>query len=88
MWQPIETAPRDGTEFQAWCRSTDPKEISRNVQLFGNNDGWWEPRARINPVTEAPEIWTRTDYDCEGWEVENRLICWMPLPTPPTEETK
>lgn len=65
-WEPIESAPRDGTEFQAWM-------------------GYWEPRCRINPDTEAFEIWGRVDYDQDGWDTYLHLAPthWMPLPEPP-----
>jgi hypothetical protein len=75
-WQPIETAPKDGSEFQAWAGSYD--------------GGWWEPKARINPESERVELWQRVDYDQDGWEAENgddwNVTHWMPLPTPPTGE--
>lgn len=50
-WQPIDTAPRDGTSFQAWVVRED------------TDFGFWEPRVRFNPDCEAFEIWGRTDYD-------------------------
>jgi hypothetical protein len=72
-WQPIETAPKDGSEFQAWGAE--------------HGRGWWEPRARVNPESAALETWGRVDYDWEDWEAEHRLTHWQPqpLPPPPTE---
>lgn len=67
-WRPIETAPKDGTEFQAW------------VDKYG-----WEPKARVNPETEAVELWGRTDYDQDGWDVYFHMTVthWMPTPEGP-----
>jgi hypothetical protein len=71
-WQPIETAPKDGSEFQAWL-------VTDKV------DGFWEPKARFDPESEAFELWGRTDYDQEGWDIYPDLkpTHWMPLPAPP-----
>lgn len=76
-WQDIATAPKDGTEFQAWVTSETPR---------GNKQAWWEPKARINPGSEAIELWGRVDYDQDGWEMYSHVTVthWMPLPEAPT----
>jgi hypothetical protein len=73
-WQPIETAPKDGTEFQAWAEHA--------------SGGVWLPQCRINPDNGAFEIWGRVDYDIDGWDLIPHLIetHWMPLPEPPRAE--
>ena len=69
-WQPIETAPRDGTEFQA-----------RSI-LKGCVDH--DTRARFNPDTGEYEVWV--DYDHIGWcEINGRPLDWQPLPAPPKD---
>lgn len=72
-WQRIETAPRDGSEFQAWVASAD--------------HGGWEPRCRINPETEGFEIWGRVDYDEDGWDTYLHLTPthWLPQPASPPQ---
>lgn len=55
-WQPIETAPMDGSEFQAWIRSAH----------FAT--GWWEPRCRFN-ADGAFQVWQRVDYDQDGFDM-------------------
>lgn len=79
-WKPIDTAPRDGTEFQGWVRNPEP-EIEGHI-------GFWVPRCRINPESDAFEMFGRIDYDCEDWAtIASWLVidAWMPLPSPPQE---
>ncbi|MEO1564138.1 MAG: hypothetical protein AAFR98_11940 [Pseudomonadota bacterium] len=82
-WQAIESAPKDGTPFQAWM--TDGKS-GRGV------DSCWEPYARINPTDEVFEIWGRVDYDAENWHSDFNpdwtATYWMPRPTNPTKEAE
>lgn len=73
-WQPIETAPKDGTEFQAWL-------ILENDKLHG----FWEPRCKYNE-DGILGIWGRIDYDEEDWDYTYFQLVpthWMPLPEPP-----
>lgn len=44
-----------------------------------------ELECRINPDTEAFEIFGRVDYDQDGWEVVPHMTPthWMPYPYPP-----
>ncbi len=52
-WMPIESAPRDGSEFQAWCVS--------------ENGEWWEPLCRFNEDGRLG-IYGRIDYDVDGFD--------------------
>lgn len=72
-WMTMDSAPKDGTEFQAW--------------IVAASEGW-EPRCRINPDTEAFEIWGRIDYDADGWSTYPHVTAthWQPLPPPPAKE--
>lgn len=38
-WQPIETAPRDGTVVHLKCESRP--DFSQQVMYWDNNRGWW-----------------------------------------------
>lgn len=71
-WLPIETAPRDGTEFQAWV-------------VGGDNYGFWEPHARFDPETEAFQMYSRVDYDEDDWDTFPQWTPthWMPEPRQP-----
>lgn len=69
-WQPIETAPRDGTSILAVLAGKHP-ETGRTflpaVVEWSDEVGWRE-------VDDAPE-----DYPPHDW----KLTHWMPLPPPP-----
>ena len=73
-WISVETAPRDGTEFQGWL-------------VTEGGDGFWEPRCRFNEDGQLG-IWGRIDYDIDGWDyglIHLTLTNWQPLPPPPDE---
>ena len=72
-WQPIETAPKDGTEFQAWVRGSDGAM------------SWWDPRCRYNEEG-AFESYGHIDYDIYGWDSCPFWVPthWMPQPTAPS----
>lgn len=85
-WQPIETAPRDGTEFQARIPGNgEDNVIAWNDADFldseGNDCGAWV----FTRDQEPPDCWT--DGIC--WEVNEdgvasvRPTHWMPLPEAP-----
>ena len=74
-WRTIDSAPKDGTEFQAWTVLKDGADLEGGI---------WEPCARFNPESEAFEIWTRVDYDQDGWQTDWFYPThWQPLPAPP-----
>ena len=76
-WQPIETAPREGTEFQSWV-----------VSEVDASRGWWEPKCRFEPCTGGFEVFGRVDYDQEGWDSDWswKPTHWMPEPLPPAPD--
>ncbi len=70
-WQPIETAPRDGTKVILYIRSLginmgsyDVYETRRNGKVGYHSEGW---RADISFVGDIKPLY------------------WMPLPEPPAE---
>lgn len=72
-WQPIETAPRDGTRillFTQWRGDEISPEPFSEIQI-----GEWDEG---NP---APGVWHRR----AGWSVEKvgDATHWMPLPPAP-----
>lgn len=84
-WQPIETAPRDGTQFLAlvsngwYALAAAPADALRHEWPFQ----WWRSDSRQHyPVVETHPA----DTD---WAATYTLLLthWMPLPPPPTPNT-
>jgi hypothetical protein len=84
MWQPIETAPKDGTKIDLWVVH---ETYRRRVP-----DAYWLGDAKQPPFfdDERMEGWAAANmgYDgCDGWADEpddnDRATHWMPLPKPP-----
>jgi hypothetical protein len=70
-WRPIETAPRDGTHILVWVHDDSPLRRYLGEHQSGCSIAAW------------------TDHNGGGWAM-NRFgepTHWMPLPTPPQEET-
>lgn len=70
-WQPIETAPRDGTRFLAYGSYLYPGDENRTDYI---EVAW------ATGVTRWP--WG----DAEGEHPEDFFTHWLPLPTPPKEQ--
>lgn len=72
IWQPIETAPKDGSHFLG-CDASRPYE------------GWWTFN-QMPPI--VAHWWDSIDEEgfyasFASSDVPLRLTHWMPLPTPP-----
>ena len=74
-WQPIETAPKDGTKILVFCRHGEC-EISE----------WYECWKTNYVLVEGTEYFEKheTLYQ-EGWN-SNGFTHWMPLPEPPEQD--
>lgn len=66
-WQPIETAPKDGTDILAYGRA----EYDGTLYAKGRHVCWWEGDAITG-------FWSGRDATCDY-----RVTHWMPLPPPP-----
>jgi hypothetical protein len=78
-WQPIETAPRDGTWFMV-CNADDEYE-SYEV-------GRYLPLWRYKYVEVGDGLFRKervSDYDWEGFNNFHRATHWMTLPEPPNQ---
>ena len=70
-WQPIETAPKDGTEILAYNR------YGRMIVAWDDHDKWWVVRAEGEDVYGV-DGWLIINVE--------RIDGWKPLPEPPTEK--
>lgn len=77
-WQPIETAPKDGTKFLAMLSNGWYEILSSPVEMDGYYD-WWSAMGGVDiPIVESHP--KNTD-----WSKSNTILAthWMPLPEPP-----
>lgn len=74
LWQPIGTAPKDGT----WILLYDPE---KNVAV----GGCWHTEEEINNSNayEPGWSWWTSDEDYVMWDDGNEPTHWMPLPAAP-----
>ena len=81
-WQPIETAPKDGSLFDGWGFSIPdsgempdfPQEFLRFTECYwGKRDSQW-----VRPK----EGWCTLGSDGWSWAID--ITHWMPLPAPPS----
>jgi hypothetical protein len=94
-WQPIETAPMDGTKIDIWVADQDgdgrreadaywvkDRAVDPYDSTKGCRDGWWAP----NHDYDGADGWAmhRPYTDRTGKEYFERATHWMPRPPPPT----
>ena len=77
-WQPIETAPKDGTVVQGWV------EVEHDLDGFSS---YWVPEIIFHDNEwqyKHSQGWFGFNNYLMNWRTK-RLTHWMPLPPPPTE---
>lgn len=56
-WQPIETAPTDGTEFDVWVPSDAGGYRVTNLHLRGDRGYLWDQGLSIARIARWPTHW-------------------------------
>jgi len=74
-WQPIETAPKDGTEILAWVQP----RTSRGFSVLAR---WYSDKFSKDP--QPYWMLLMPSRTCE-FDRHNQPTHWMPLPEPPQE---
>lgn len=74
-WQPIETAPKDGTKVDLWAQLVPLGAQASNEMRFPNCR-WDEHYGAHHPDVEFAHKWS----GCPSSYVPTH---WMPLPEPP-----
>jgi hypothetical protein len=83
-WQPIETAPRDGSVIDLWA-ARDSAVLGSQERRFP--DAWWSCEPWGGPWKDKPRWVVEVEYheipvEIDGWRATN----WMPLPPSPSGE--
>lgn len=98
-WQPIESAPRDGTVILGWCDHEADLyflEDGKRLTPYGANaEGMGHALDGVALVAWADEVqdgefvipawWMVADHTGDISEVAANPTHWMPLPGPPNE---
>jgi hypothetical protein len=77
-WQPIESAPKDGTEIDVWVAGEFPGRRTDVSWREPTDSEWW---VHGGDTIKTP---CATWHDCFGpLGKDEPVIYWMPLPKPP-----
>ena len=79
-WQPIETAPKDGSAFLAYGVHDHEGHTAAGRITWDIGDHWW---AIILWDTWRPNLGKRWVFSKDGFATWSAPTHWMPLPEPP-----
>lgn len=75
-WYPIESAPKDGQEFDVWCVETWGSFRVTNVKWGLGDYEVTEGFIEYRPLDDEP-------FRSRWQECERNMTHWMPKPAPP-----
>jgi hypothetical protein len=79
QWQPIETAPKDGTNIDIWIGRERRTDVRWRMSQDSPNRVWWCELA----FDDWKDRWIWSNL---AQEFSVSPTHWMPMPSPPTEE--
>lgn len=86
-WQPIETAPKDGTEILGYRKDCGVLLIRWTAPVYFLSDRELEQEGR-DYDSDNLEDWFFADFICGGrLEGEETPTHWQPLPSSPSDKT-
>lgn len=82
QWQPIETAPKDGTPVLLAVRNGDRRLVG---------EAWFNPFTETSDGPDGAWWWANEssgEYHADAIYMRWTITHWMPLPAPPAEPQK
>jgi hypothetical protein len=93
-WQPIDTAPKDGTVIDLWIQSLEDGSGADDVHFWCSGEDFFDKKHRIRCGRITGFIWAKKGPNPPGWfpigglkgfPLSVRPTHWMPRPEPPKE---
>ena len=81
-WQPIETAPRDGTSVDLWIVG-DPESIVFYCPVSKRHRDRVRREGRISDVWWHDGAWRPKSGTAKLFPIDAEITHWMSLPEPP-----